>query len=61
MSAPRIKRGKASLIGGIVVAFAALVLWVAIAQELAADTAPVLLAGVLVACGIGAWIRAADL
>ena len=61
MSAQRIKPGKASLVGGIAVALAALVLWIAIAHELAADSVPVLLAGVLVAAGIGVWIRAADL
>ena len=33
----RIKQGKASLIGGIAVGIAVLVLWVAIAHELAAD------------------------
>ncbi|HET8995216.1 MAG TPA: hypothetical protein VFN42_00975, partial [Acetobacteraceae bacterium] len=57
----RIKPGKASLIGGIAVAFAALVLWTAIAHDLAADSVPVLLLGLLVAVGIGTWIRAADL
>ena len=61
MSAQRIKPGKASLIGGIAVAFAALVLWTAIAHQLAADSVPVLLVGLLVAVGVGTWIRAADL
>jgi len=61
MSTQRIKPGKASLIGGIAVAFAALMLWTAIAHELAADSAPVLLLGLLVAVGVGAWIRVADL
>jgi lipopolysaccharide export LptBFGC system permease protein LptF len=61
MTTPRIKQGKASLVGGIAVAFAALVLWIAIAHELAVDTAPVLAAGLLVAAGIGVWIRLADL
>ena len=57
----RIKQGKASLIGGIAVGFAVLVLWTAIAHELAADTIPILVAGVLVAGGIATWIRVADL
>jgi hypothetical protein len=57
----RIKQGKASLIGGIAVGFAVLVLWTAIAHELAADTIPTLAAGVLVAGGIATWIRLADL
>jgi len=57
----RIKPGKASLIGGIAVGVAVLVLWSAIAHELGADSVPVLAAGVLVAAGIAAWIRLADL
>jgi hypothetical protein len=57
----RIKPGKASLIGGIAVGFAVLVLWTAIAHELARDSVPVLIAGLLVAAGIAAWIRMADL
>jgi lipopolysaccharide export LptBFGC system permease protein LptF len=61
MSTPRIKRGKSSLVGGIAVGLAALILWVAIAHELAADNVPVMIAGVLVAIGIGTWIRVADL
>jgi uncharacterized membrane protein YraQ (UPF0718 family) len=40
---------------------AALVLWTAIAHELAADTIPTLIAGVLVAGAIATWIRLADL
>jgi lipopolysaccharide export LptBFGC system permease protein LptF len=59
--AQRIKRGKASLVGGIAVGAAALVLWTAIAHELAADTIPTLIAGVLVAGAIATWIRLADL
>lgn len=57
----RIKQGKASLVGGIAVGFASFVLWGAIAHELAADSVPVLIAGVLVAAGIATWIRVADL
>ncbi len=57
----RIKQGKASLIGGIAVGFASFVLWAAVAHELGADNVPVLAAGVLVAAGIAAWIRLADL
>ena len=59
--AQRIKQGKASLVGGIAVGAAALVLWTAIAHELAADTIPTLIAGVLVAGAIATWIRLADL
>jgi ABC-type uncharacterized transport system permease subunit len=57
----RIKPGKASLIGGIAVGVAVCVLWAAVTHELAADSVPVLVAGVLVAAGIATWIRVADL
>jgi protein-S-isoprenylcysteine O-methyltransferase Ste14 len=62
-TAPRrsIKPGKASLIGGIAVGVATLVLWVGVAHELGADTAPWLVAGLLVAAAVAAWIRLADL
>lgn len=61
MSGHRIKPGKASLIGGIAVGFAVLVLWTAIAHELAADSVTTIAVGVLVAAGVAAWIRVADL
>ena len=57
----RIKQGKASLVGGIAVGIAVLVLWIGITHELAADSVVVLAAGVLVAAGVAAWIRRADL
>ena len=57
----RIKQGKASLVGGIAVGVAVLVLWAAVAHELSADTIPALILGVLVAGGIATWIRVADL
>ncbi|HTW71664.1 MAG TPA: hypothetical protein VME47_17395 [Acetobacteraceae bacterium] len=56
-----VKTGKASLIGGIAVGIAVLVLWNAVAHELAADGPATIAAGVLVAAGIAAWIRVADL
>jgi hypothetical protein len=56
-----VKQGKASLIGGIAVGLAVLVLWTAIAHELAGDTVVTLLLGVLVAGCIATWIRVADL
>jgi protein-S-isoprenylcysteine O-methyltransferase Ste14 len=60
-SRARIKPGRASLIGGIAVTVATFVLWFAVTHELGVDT-PILLAlGVLVAAGIGTWIRLADL
>ena len=61
MSVARIKQGKASLVGGIAVGVAVLVLWTAVAHELAADGALTIAAGILVAAGIAAWIRIADL
>ena len=61
MTTQRIKQGKASLIGGIAVGVAVLVLWTGVAHELAADSAVVVSVGVLVAAGIAAWIRLADL
>jgi len=57
----RIKQGKASLVGGIAVGFAVLVLWTAVAHELAADSIPVMIVGLLAAAGIATWIRVADL
>ncbi len=57
----RVKTGKASLIGGIAVGIAVLLLWTAVAHELAADGVATIAAGVLVAAGIAAWIRLADL
>ena len=57
----RIKQGKASLIGGIAVGIAVLVLWVAITRELAVDDAAGIAVGVLVAAGVAVWIRLADL
>ena len=61
MARRSVKTGKASLIGGIAVAIAVLVLWTAVAHELRADSVAVLVAGLLVAGGIGTWIRVADL
>ena len=56
-----IKPGKSSLIGGIAVGIAVLVLWTAIAHELAADGIVTVAVGVLVAVGTATWIRLADL
>jgi hypothetical protein len=57
----RIKQGKASLVGGIAVGIAVLVLWTAVARELAVDGIATIAVGVLVAAGVAAWIRVADL
>ena len=63
MSQPRasVKAGRASLIGGIAVAAASFVLWAAVTHELGIDTNAMLVFGLLVASGIGVWIRKADL
>ena len=61
MTVARIKQGKASLVGGIAVGLAVLALWTAVVHELAADGTLTIAAGVLVAAGIAAWIRIADL
>ena len=60
-SRARIKPGRASLIGGAAVAVASFVLWAAVARELDAANPTVMIAGALVAIGIGTWIRIADL
>jgi hypothetical protein len=53
--------GKASLIGGIVVAIATMALWVAVTKELGFHGTPVLAAGTVVAAAAGVWTRLADL
>lgn len=63
MSVPRgrVTSGKASLIGGVVVAVASLVLWLAVTRELGFDGTPSLVAGLVVAVAAGLWTRLADL
>jgi hypothetical protein len=61
MSAPRIATGKASLIGGVVVGIASMVLWVAVTRELGLGGTLILGAGALVSAGVAAWTRLADL
>ncbi len=56
-----IKRGRASLVGGIAVGIAVLALWALIAHDLAIDTRATIICGVLVAIAVAAWIRIADL
>jgi len=58
---PSITTGKASLIGGIVVGIASLVLWVAVTHELGFHGLAVLGAGLLVSVAAGVWTRLADL
>jgi hypothetical protein len=63
MSKPRspVTTGNASLIGGIVVAVATLVLWLAAAHELGFHGNLVLGLGTAVAAVTGIWTRLADL
>jgi len=53
--------GKASLIGGIVVAVATMVLWMAVTRELGFQGALSLGIGVAVSAAAGVWTRLADL
>jgi hypothetical protein len=57
----QIKRSRASLIGGIVVAVGVMALWTAIAREVQAEGAATLGLGAAVAAVIGLWIWRADL
>ena len=63
MSSPRapVTTGKASLIGGIVVAIATMVLWMAATHELGFHGMPVLIVGLVVSAVTGIWTRLADL
>ena len=63
MSSPRghVTTGKASLIGGIVVGVATLVLWLAVTRELGFYGTPALVGGMVVASAAGVWTRLADL
>jgi len=59
--AGKIKRGRASLIGGAAVGVCVLALWLGIEHELGVDGVGPSVLGVLVAIGVGGWIRVADL
>ena len=61
MPRTHVTTGKASLIGGIVVGIASMVLWVAATRELGFHGTPVLAVGVLVSAMAGIWTRLADL
>lgn len=61
MNTPRVTTSKASLIGGIVVAIATLVLWLAVTRELGFHGTPVLIAGLVASAIAGIWTRLADL
>jgi hypothetical protein len=57
----RINPGKASLVGGIVVGIATMVLWLAVTHELGFDSPVALGAGALVSVTVAVWTRLADL
>jgi hypothetical protein len=63
MSAPRyhVTTGKASLVGGVVVAAASMALWLAVTRELGFHGNLALGVGVVVAVAAGVWTRLADL
>ena len=56
-----IKKGRASLIGGIAVGIAVLALWEAVTRDLGIASTATLVAGLLAAIAVAAWIRVADL
>ena len=57
----RLKRGRASLCGGIAVGIGIFGLWLLIERNLGYDGAGATVAGLVVAVVIGAWVRIADL
>ena len=57
----RVTTGKASLVGGIVVGIASMVLWLAVTHELGFHGMLIMGAGLLVAAAAGIWTRLADL
>ena len=56
-----LKKGRASLIGGIAVGIGVFGLWLLLARDLGAVGTGSMLAGLVVATAVGAWIRVADL
>ena len=57
----RIKTGKASLIGGIAVGIASMIIWAGVALELGYTGVVTMGLGLLVSAGVAGWIRVADL
>lgn len=57
----RIKKSRASLVGGIAVGIGIFVLWAAIAQELGAAGVGPLIGGALAGLVVGLWVWKADL
>jgi hypothetical protein len=61
MQRAHVTTGKASLIGGIVVGIATMVLWVAVTRELGFQGELSLGIGAVVSAATGIWTRLADL
>jgi len=61
MPRARVTSGKASLVGGIVVAIASMVLWLAVTQALGFHGLLVMAAGLLLSAAAGIWTRLVDL
>jgi hypothetical protein len=57
----RINPSKASLVGGIAVGIASMVLWVAVTRELGFGGPVTLGVGLLVCAAVATWTRVADL
>ena len=57
----RIKRGRASLIGGLATGACVLALWIAAAWELGLGGPAAAATGLVVAAAVAAWVRLADL
>jgi hypothetical protein len=57
----KIKTGKASLIGGIAVGLAGMIIWVGVARELGYTGVVPMGLGLLVSACVAGWIRVADL
>lgn len=57
----RLKRGRASLIGGFAVGLCVLALWLGGMHELGVTSLGATLLGVLLAAAVAAWVRIADL
>ena len=57
------KRNIASLVGGVVIAVGCFVLWVLVVSQLTQwpPSLPLLVSGLVLALGVGCWIRLADL
>ena len=60
-SSKRINPSKASLVGGIAVGIASMVLWLAVTRELGFGGALTLAAGLLISTAVAVWTRIADL